>query len=85
MRWKEDTTQYVGLSMEVMVWAVELGAVLWEVTLDWYTLLNLAVGVWMGWRLMLSNGKGPELVQANEPCCRNKDGMELSVIQWEGT
>jgi hypothetical protein len=47
--------------------------------------MNLAVEIRMGWSLVLSNGKGPELVQANEPRCRNKDVMELSAIHWEGT
>jgi hypothetical protein len=36
--------------------------------------MNLAVKVMMGWSLVVSNGKGPELVQASEPCCRSKNG-----------
>jgi hypothetical protein len=60
---------------------VELSVIQWEGTINWYRLMNLAVEIRMWWSLVLSNGKGPKLVQANESCCRSKLGIEICAIQ----
>jgi hypothetical protein len=59
MRWKEDATRCIGLSVKVMVSVVELGAIQGEGTMNWYRPVKPALGIRMGWSFVLSNGKVP--------------------------